>query len=248
MNPPPHDSESQRAFKGDSPRRPSSGSELDRLLDLDARPGSLVPEGLGKRVLHGLREREERALDALLEMARDDIEIPQGLTQRVVAASRPAARREETLAARRGLRWLPGGTLPRAALGAAAALVVAAVGLGLWSVYDGARAGISGEENPDGRKNSDALIAEASPAEDEPVHGVEDAVDPELLAVLAVLERWDYVAEAVDGEALSGQDSGQESASLGSEEDASDPTGLNTLAGIDEGDELLLLMIAEEQG
>jgi hypothetical protein len=143
--------------------------ELDALLDLDR---SLpVPRGLAQRVLGGLREHEERALDTLLDLGGEHDAAPPGLAERVLARSRREAR------ARRRFRWLPGGTLPRVAAVAAALALV----FGAWRV---APFGPGGEAEL-GREVHDELVADGeAPAE--------------LLELLPVLERWDLLRNGAE--------------------------------------------------
>lgn len=178
--------------------------DLDALLELDREVP--VPRDLAARVLGGLRAREQRALDTLLEYARegDALTLPPGLAERVLAA----VRADEAYATgpRQRFTWLRGGALPRVA----AAAVVLALAFGAWRASRSA----GGDEH----------VAELAR------HGAgSGSVSPEVLEYLAVLERWDLLTgAALDGE-LSTDD-------------------LDTLAALDDEDELLLLLSAEENG
>ncbi|MEZ6014464.1 MAG: hypothetical protein R3F49_05070 [Planctomycetota bacterium] len=218
MTLPPNDSRHEAHQHGD----PNRFDELDRLLDLDRAVD--VPRGLATRVLAGLHQREERALDVLVDLAGQVDDPPRGLVERVLGAVRegsraaaspaasPAASRAASPAVRlapgprpRPAVWLPGGTLPRVA----AAAAVLALSVGAWRLTRpelGAQGGTAGGPR---------LETAAAPL------GV--------LEFLPVLERWDLLVG--DGQNT-----------------AVDTADLDTLAALDDDDELLLLLSSEENG
>jgi hypothetical protein len=143
-------------------------------------PAPELPAQLAERVLAGLdaaREAQEleRRLDVLLERVPAPI-VPAGLAQRVLAATQAPVARPRSVASRR-MGW---------ALGAAAAGLVA---IFLWRM-----------QRPDGGAETAPVrhIAETPPRiERNAAPGKINLLeaDPELLAALDVLERWDLLCD-----------------------------------------------------
>ncbi len=162
-----------------------AGDPLDQLLALDS-PGESPPD-LARRVLARLdperarlRSQDER-LDRLLDLALGEIDVPVGLSARVLARLAPQTR--ELAGARRGWRRA---LLPLAA----AVLVIFGAAIALWRALQAGRATIgrsgapvvqSGSETP---RTTDGAGDPAAPVSDE------------LLASLDLLESWDALEAA----------------------------------------------------
>jgi hypothetical protein len=164
-------------------RVPPAELELDRLLELDR--GELAPPALATRVLAGLgpqrgrRELEparaggDLELDRLLELVPSP-QVPAGLSSRLLDRLAPARRRPRFELLRGGAR--------RTWSIAAAAVLVASLGVGLWRAFFGAPP-----------VEPERLVLEV------PGEAAEDRAEPELLDALDVLENWELlVSEDLD--------------------------------------------------
>jgi hypothetical protein len=209
-----------------------------------------VPPGLAGRVLAGLRVREERALDSLLELAELGGDTPPvGLPDRVLAAVRAVS-----VGGPLGVGRPVGGTpVDRGLARGAASDEVPADGvprLGVppigvppigvprhgWRVLRGGSSRVRTAALAAAVFLGAATLwtfrgAQTPGGSQEPVALVpprsDAAVEAEVLELLPLLERWDLLTEG---------------------EGNLDPADLETLAVLGEEDELLLLLEAEENG
>ena len=178
---------------------------LDRLLERDLEPE--VPPGLAARVGGGLAaHRAQDPLDRLLELDSEP-ELPAGLSRTVLAGLE--AERGRVLPRLQLLRHVP-------LFAAAAGLVLAALGWTVWGPGGDTGSKVAPEEVASHGTSSPSVVDE------EP--------DPQLLAMLDVLENDDLWRDTAEGVEVA---------------DSSDDLPLLLADTLDPGDEILLAFLDE---
>lgn len=178
------------------------GSDLDRLLELsEVKP----PLDLADNVLRGLRtprrvEREERALDRLLDRVPEPA-APQGLADRLLDGLEQHRERRTSLrpveaAAFAGHEPAPSAEGTPILRWAAAAAIVATLGLGLWrlvrpTVADDARSMEVARLDP----QVEQVAIEPGTDEASNLERLVEEPPAELLASLDLLESWDVLMD-----------------------------------------------------